>query len=45
VGTFTNGPVQLVENTAFRLDLERYKPGDVTRAPLPHPAEMHVLAR
>ena len=37
VGTFANGPVKLVEGAAFRLDLDRDKPGDATRAPLPHP--------
>ncbi len=37
VGTFADGPVQLVEGAAFRLDLERERPGDATRAPLPHP--------
>lgn len=36
VGTFAAGPVMLVEGAPFRLDLDR-KPGDVTRAPLPHP--------
>ena len=36
VGTFANGPVNLVEGAAFRLDLNRDKPGDATRAPLPH---------
>lgn len=37
VGTFLNGPVQLVEGAAFRLDLDRDKPGTALRAPLPHP--------
>ena len=37
VGTFANGPVKLVEGATFRLDLDRDKPGDQTRAPLPHP--------
>jgi len=37
VGTFASGPVQLVEGAAFRLDLDCAQPGDVTRAPLPHP--------
>jgi pyruvate kinase len=37
VGTFANGPVRLVEGASFRLDLDRAKPGDATRAPLPHP--------
>jgi pyruvate kinase len=29
VGTFANGPVKLIEGAAFRLDLDRDKPGDV----------------
>ncbi|MBK6865691.1 MAG: pyruvate kinase [Ideonella sp.] len=37
VGTFANGPVKLVVGASFRLDLDRSKPGDATRAPLPHP--------
>ena len=37
VGTFANGPVKLVEGAPFRLDLDSTKPGDATRAPLPHP--------
>ena len=37
VGTFADGPVKLVEGAPFRLDLDRDKPGDATRAPLPHP--------
>jgi pyruvate kinase len=37
VGTFADGPVKLVEGAPFRLDLQRDKPGDSTRAPLPHP--------
>ena len=37
VGTFANGPVRLVEGAAFRLDLDRQVPGDVTRVPMPHP--------
>src|SRR5512143_647106 len=37
VGTFPNGPVKLVEGAPFRLDLDRTRPGDVTRASLPHP--------
>ena len=37
VGTFANGPVRLVEGASFRLDLDRTKPGDATRAPMPHP--------
>ncbi len=37
IGTFADGPVRLVEGAAFRLDLDAAKPGDATRAPLPHP--------
>ena len=37
IGTFANGPVRLVEGAPFRLDLDRDKPGDALRAPLPHP--------
>ena len=37
VGTFAGGPVRLVEGAAFRLDLDRERPGDASRAPLPHP--------
>jgi pyruvate kinase len=37
VGTFSGGPVKLVEGAPFRLDLDRSTPGDATRAPLPHP--------
>lgn len=37
VGAFANGPVQLVEGSPFRLDLDIAKLGDSARAPLPHP--------
>lgn len=37
IGTFADGPIQLLEGAAFRLDLDRATPGDATRAPLPHP--------
>jgi pyruvate kinase len=37
VGTFADGPVRLVEGAAFRLDLDQAKPGDASRASLPHP--------
>ena len=36
VGTFADGPIQLVENQTFRLDLDRH-PGNVERVNLPHP--------
>jgi pyruvate kinase len=36
VGTFADGPVDLVEGAAFRMDLDA-TPGDVNRVQLPHP--------
>jgi pyruvate kinase len=45
VGTFANGPVKLVEGAPFRLDLQRDKPGDSTRAPLPHPEIFAALTQ
>jgi len=36
LGTFTDGKVRLKAGEHFRLDLDR-KPGDMKRAPLPHP--------
>jgi pyruvate kinase len=36
LGTFTRGPIELTLGQSFRLDLEA-KPGDSTRAQLPHP--------
>ncbi|MCW1918594.1 pyruvate kinase [Rhodobacter sp. KR11] len=36
VGTFANGPVDLIEGAKFRMDLSTV-PGDVTRVNLPHP--------
>ena len=44
VGTFAGGPVSLREGAAFRLDLDRQRPGDVERAPLPHPEIFAALA-
>ncbi|MGB7990622.1 MAG: pyruvate kinase [Candidatus Methylophosphatis roskildensis] len=43
IGTFANGSIQLAEGASFRLDLERDKPGDQTRAPLPHPEIFNAL--
>lgn len=43
LGTFANGPILLVEGASFRLDLERDKPGDQTRAPMPHPEIFNAL--
>jgi len=37
VGSFADGPVKLVDGAPFRLDLDADRPGDATRAPLPHP--------
>lgn len=37
LGRFAEGQVRLAEGDAFRLDLERDRLGDATRAPLPHP--------
>lgn len=37
VGTFAHGPVTLAEGAAFRLDLERDRPGDAGRVAMPHP--------
>jgi pyruvate kinase len=36
LGTFAEGPIELSAGSYFRLDLDR-RPGDQTRAPLPHP--------
>jgi len=37
VGTFANGPVQLLEGASFRLDLDSKVAGNASRASLPHP--------
>ncbi|WP_179403683.1 pyruvate kinase [Burkholderia guangdongensis] len=37
IGTFAGGPIQLAAGDRFRLDLDKDKPGDQTRAALPHP--------
>ena len=37
IGTFADGPVQLVADQSFRLDLDRDAPGSATRVSLPHP--------
>jgi pyruvate kinase len=37
VGSFAKGSVQLADGTAFRLDLERDRPGNEQRVSLPHP--------
>ena len=37
VGTFANGPISLKAGDPFRFDLQRDRPGDQQRVPLPHP--------
>jgi pyruvate kinase len=37
IGTFGGGPVTLGPGAAFRLDLDRDRPGDASRVALPHP--------
>ncbi len=43
LGTFAQGPVLLEEGARFRLDLDKSKPGDQTRAPMPHPEIFNAL--
>jgi pyruvate kinase len=43
VGTFAEGEVELESGAAFRLDMDD-RPGDATRAPLPHPEIFASLA-
>jgi pyruvate kinase len=42
LGTFAEGPIELVAGARFRLDLDG-RPGDCTRAPLPHPEIFEAL--
>ncbi len=42
LGTFAGGPIELAAGARFRLDLDR-RPGDCTRAPLPHPEIFEAL--
>jgi pyruvate kinase len=42
LGTFAEGPIELMAGARFRLDLDR-RPGDETRAPLPHPEIFEAL--
>ena len=42
LGTFAGGPIELAAGARFRLDLDR-RPGDCTRAPLPHPEIFQAL--
>src|SRR4030095_11082999 len=44
IGTFSDGPVSLVEGKAFRLDLDTNTPGSATRVALPHPEIFAALA-
>lgn len=37
IGTFPEGPVELVEGKSFRLDLDTQAPGSAARVALPHP--------
>ncbi|HUC12533.1 MAG TPA: pyruvate kinase [Stellaceae bacterium] len=43
LGTFAGGPIELAAGARFRLDLDR-RPGDQSRAPLPHPEIFEALA-
>ncbi|MGA8758532.1 MAG: pyruvate kinase [Stellaceae bacterium] len=42
LGTFASGPIELAAGAHFRLDLDR-RPGDCTRASLPHPEIFEAL--
>ena len=42
LGRFREGPVRLTAGQGFRLDLDR-EPGDIRRAPLPHPEVFAAL--
>jgi pyruvate kinase len=42
IGTFAEGPVELADGAAFRLDLDE-TPGDATRVPLLHPDMLAAL--
>ncbi|MDF1750866.1 MAG: pyruvate kinase [Alphaproteobacteria bacterium] len=44
IGTFKDGPIELVEDTTFRLDLDA-QPGDINRVTLPHPEIFQALER
>jgi len=43
LGTFAGGLIELAAGARFRLDLDR-RPGDQSRAPLPHPEIFEALA-
>jgi pyruvate kinase len=42
IGTFRDGPIELTEGQAFRLDLDD-TPGDATRVQLPHPEVLQAI--
>lgn len=44
LGKFANGPIKLADGDKFRLDLDCDKPGDQTRAPMPHPEIFKALS-
>lgn len=44
IGTFAQGPIELVAGANFRLDLDHEQPGDPYRVPLPHPEIFAALA-
>ncbi|MBS1132722.1 MAG: pyruvate kinase [Proteobacteria bacterium] len=44
LGKFANGPITLAEGDKFRLDLDCDRPGDQTRAPMPHPEIFKALS-
>lgn len=44
LGKFANGSISLAEGDKFRLDLDCDKPGDQTRAPMPHPEIFKALS-
>lgn len=43
IGTFPNGPIQLTDGLAFRLDLDTETPGSDRRVLMPHPAIFAAL--
>lgn len=44
LGKFADGPVKLADGDKFRLDLDCDRPGDRTRAPMPHPEIFKALS-
>ncbi|HRP23502.1 pyruvate kinase [Thauera sp.] len=45
VGTFAEGAVTLTEGASFQLDLDRDRPGDLTRVSMPHPEIFDALMK